>query len=285
MPKSMKLSPSEIKKLKAYIAEHKLKTMPVSDYEAMRVKLDDIFMVLYKSGNLVFEDTQAVSEILDHVLETKSKSKLYIGTDETGKGEWYGPLVVVGTLLTSEQIKELRKMGIKDSKLLSQEQITDLAGRMFQMNINRCSRVVLPETYNRLLKEFVAEGKNSNDLLAWAHSEVVKDLIEKAGSKSVEVIIDKFDFIKTESRLSSKQRGRQVDQSKINVIQMERGEREIPVAAASIIAKHIYEDEVRKLSEKYKIDFRTELPETVPKEILSKVAKTNFRNIKKLLNE
>ena len=281
----MKLSPHEIKKLKAYIAEHKLKTMPIGDYETIRLKVDDIFMVLYESGNLVFEDTQAVSEILDHVLERKSESKLYIGTDETGKGEWYGPLVVVGTLLSSEQIKELRKIGVKDSKLLSPEQITILADRLFQMNITRCSRVILPETYNRLFKEFVSEGKNSNDMLAWAHSEVVKDLIEIAGGNSVEVIIDKFDFMKTESRLSSKERERPVDRSKINVIQMERGEREIPVAAASIIAKRIFEDEVRKLSEKYKIDFRSVLPETVPKEILSKVAKTNFRNIKKLVNE
>ena len=100
----------------------------------------------------------------------------------------------------------------------------------------------------------------------------------------MEVIIDKFDFMKTESRLSSKERKRQVDQSKINVIQMERGEREIPVAAASIIAKDIFEDEVRKLSEKYKIDFKTVSPEAVPREILPMVAKTNFRNIKKLGN-
>lgn len=282
MPKSIKLSPSEVKKLKAYVLQHKLKTMPPSVYETMRVKVDDIFMVLYESGSLVYEDTPAMSEILDHVLERKSEYKLYIGTDETGKGEWYGPLVVVGTLMSSEQIKELRKMGIKDSKLLSHEQITILANGLFQLNIVRCSRVILPETYNRLFAEFASEGKNSNDMLAWAHSEVVKDLIEKEGSHSVEVIIDKFDFMKTDSRLSSKERKRQVDQSKIHVIQMERGEREIPVAAASIIAKHIFEEEVRKLSEKYKIDFKTVLPEAVPREILPMVAKTNFRNIKKL---
>ena len=284
MPKSIKLSPSEIKKLKAYVSQNKLKTMPASGYETMRVKIDDIFMVLYESGTLVFEDTQAVSEILDYILEKKSESKLYIGTDETGKGEWYGPLVVVGTLVSSEQIKELRKIGVKDSKLLSHEQITILANRLFQMNIVRCSRVIMPETYNRLFAEFASERKNSNDMLAWAHSEVVKDLIEKAEGHRVEVIIDKFDFMKTESRLSSKERKRQVDQSKINVIQMERGEREIPVAAASIIAKDIFEDEVRKLSEKYKIDFKTVSPEAVPREILPMVAKTNFRNIKKLGN-
>jgi ribonuclease HIII len=278
----MKLSPREIKKLKAYVSQHKLNTKPTMHHESMRVKGDCIFMVLYENGTLVFEETQAMSDILEYVLERKSESKLYIGTDETGKGEWYGPLVVVGTLMSSEQIKELRKIGVKDSKILSHEQITILANRLLQMNIVRCSRVILPETYNRLFKELSSEGKNSNDMLAWAHSEVVKDLIEKAEGHSVEVIIDKFDFMKTESRLSSKERKRQVDQSKINVIQMEKGEREIPVAAASIIAKHIFEDELRKLSEKYKIDFKAVSPETVPREILPMVAKMNFKNIKKL---
>ncbi len=100
----------------------------------------------------------------------------------------------------------------------------------------------------------------------------------------MEVIIDRFNFMKTESRLSSKERKRQVDQSKINVIQMEKGECEIPVAAASIIAKRIFEDEARKLSEKYKIDFKTVSPEAVPSEILPMVAKTNFKNIKKLVS-
>ncbi len=285
MPKSMILSPNEVKKLRAYVMDHQIKTMPANEYEIIRVKTDDLFMVLYSSGKLVFEDTPSTSEILNFVLEKKSESKLYIGTDETGKGEWYGPLVVVGTLLSSEQIKELRKMGVKDSKLLSLEQIKLIADKLFQMRIERSSRVLMPETYNKLFKEFTSEGKNSNDILAWAHSEVVKDLIDKAQTSKIEVIIDKFDFMKTESRLSSKERVRQVDQSKIHVIQMEKGEREIPVAAASIIAKHIFEDEVKKLSEKYKIDLKSVNPENVTKKLLPSVAKTNFRNIKKLLTE
>ena len=283
MPNSMKLSPNEIKKLKAYILEHKIKTTASNENEILRVKTENIYMVVYSSGTLVFDDTPSMQEILNFVLEKKSESKLYIGTDETGKGEWYGPLVVVGTLLSSEQIKELRKMGVKDSKTLSQEQITVIADKLFQMGLKRCSRVILPESYNRLYKEFTSEGKNSNDILAWAHSEVVKDLIEKAGTPKVDVIIDKFDFLKTESRLSSKERLRKVDQSKINVIQIEKGEREIPVAAASIIAKHIFEEEVRKLSERFKIDLKKVRPESVPIEILPIVAKTNFKNIKKLL--
>ena len=213
MPNSMKLSPNEIKKLKAYILEHKIKTTASNENEILRVKTDNIYMVIYSSGTLVFDNTPSMQEILNFVLEKKSESKLYIGTDETGKGEWYGPLVVVGTLLSSEQIKELRKMGVKDSKTLSQEQITVIADKLFQMGLKRCSRVILPESYNRLYKEFTSEGKNSNDILAWAHSEVVKDLIEKAGTPKVDVIIDKFDFLKTESRLSSKERLRKVDQS------------------------------------------------------------------------
>ncbi len=283
MPKSMKLSPTEINKLRSYLVDHKIKTVSGNEYELFRVKTSDIFMVLYKSGTLVFDESPSMLEILNFVMEDKSGSKFYIGTDETGKGEWYGPLVVVGTLLSSEQIKELRKIGVKDSKLLSADQITLISEKLLQMKIERCSRILLPETYNRLFKEFSLEGKNGNDMLAWAHSEVVKDLIDKANTDKIEVIIDKFDFTKMDSRLSSKERERKVDQSRIRVIQMEKGEREIPVATASIIAKHIFEDEVKKMSEKYKIDLKAVTPEKVPRDLLPSVAKTNFKNIKKLL--
>jgi ribonuclease HIII len=159
-----------------------------------------------------------------------------------------------------------------------------MSGEMLKMSIDRISRVVSPEKYNKLFEELSKEGKNSNDILAWAHSEVVKDLIEKAGTNDVQIIIDKFDFNKTDSRLSSKERVRSVDQTKIKVIQKSKGESEIPVAAASIIAKSIFEEEVQKLSNKYGVDLKSIPPNDLPRDIIPKVAKTNFKNIKAVLS-
>ena len=244
MPLSLKLSNEEVRKLKALVKSEKIELQTLNEYEALRVHSKGIFFVLYLSNKLVYEDNSETKKILDVILENKSGSKYFIGSDETGKGEWYGPLVIVGTCLTAVQISELRRIGVRDSKTLSIEKIFELAGTMLKLDIPRVSRVLSPEKYNGLYEEFQSEGKNLNDLLAWAHSEVVKDLIDKFGSMDIEVVIDKFDFRKTDSRLSAKWRERSIDQSKIKIVQKSKGETETPVAAASIIAKSIFEKEV-----------------------------------------
>ncbi len=283
MPLSLKLSDEEVRKLKSLVKSEKLELQSPNEYEVLRIHYNGIFLVLYTSNKLVYEDTSETKKILDFVLEKKNELKYYIGSDETGKGEWYGPLVIVGTCLTADQITELRKIGVRDSKTLPIEKIFELAEKMLELDIPRISRVLLPEKYNKLYEEFKSEGKNLNDLLAWAHSEIIKDLIEKFGSTNIEVVIDKFDFRKTDSRLSARWRERRIDQSKIEVIQKSKGESEIPVAAASVIAKSIFEKEVAMLSNKFHIDLKTISPENVPKDALTLVAKTHFQNIRKLL--
>ena len=283
MPLSLKLSDEEVRKLKSLVKSEKLELQSPNEYEVLRIHYNGIFLVLYTSNKLVYEDTPETKKILDFVLEKKNELKYYIGSDETGKGEWYGPLVIVGTCLTADQITELRKIGVRDSKTLPIEKIFELAEKMLELDIPRISRVLLPEKYNKLYEEFKSEGKNLNDLLAWAHSEIIKDLIEKFGSTNIEVVIDKFDFRKTDSRLSARWRERRIDQSKIEVIQKSKGESEIPVAAASVIAKSIFEKEVAMLSNKFHIDLKTISPENVPKDALTLVAKTHFQNIRKLL--
>lgn len=284
MPLSITLSNEEVRRLKNVVHEMRLSTLPPKEYEVMRIKTKGIFFVLYTSNKLVYEDTNEAKEILTQILEKKSIRKSYIGSDETGKGEWYGPLVVAGTCLEQDQISELRKLGVRDSKTLSPSRIYELAIAMIKMNITRESRVISPEKYNQLYEEFSSEGKNLNDLLAWAHSEVVKDLIEKAKTEEIEVVIDKFDFRKTDSRLSGKTRERIVDQSKVHVIQKSKGETETPVAAASVLAKYYFEEEVIKLSNEYKVGLKQVTPSNISKEVLRKVSKTHFQNVKEVLS-
>ena len=117
---------------------------------------------MYKSNKLVYEDNQETNEILNQILEEKSSNLSYIGSDETGKGEWYGPLVVVGTCLNSNQIIQLRKMGVTDSKLLSSTRIKELAQTMFKMGLTYESRIISPEKYNALYAKFNSEGKSTS---------------------------------------------------------------------------------------------------------------------------
>jgi ribonuclease HIII len=146
------------------------------------------------------------------------------------------------------------------------------------MDFKRHSVILNPKTYNELYSKLQNEGKTLNDMMAWAHSVVIKELIKKIEFKNAKVVIDKFDFEKTEYRLEN------VDQTNLQVIQKSGGESEIPVAAASIVAKYLFESEVEKLNEEYQIDLRMVMPENISADVLPNVAKIHFKNVKKSLN-
>lgn len=142
--------------------------------------------------------------------------------------------------------------------------------------------ILMPEIYNERYQEFKKEGKSLNDFLAWAHAAAIKDLMAaiSAESKKVRIIIDKFDVEKTDLRL---RRANVQQQSNIEVIQSSKGDTELPVSTASILAKHFFEERVDQLNEKFGVDLRNDSPEIISKEKLQFVSKTHFKNISKLL--
>ena len=125
----------------------------------------------------------------------------------------------------------------------------------------------------------MSENKNLNDLLAWAHSSAIKDVIDKLVYTKIKLVIDKFDVEKTYRRLHT------LDESKIKIIQKSKGESEIPVATASILAKRTFEKSVDALDKKYHINLRKSSPEDIDKSILPYVSKLHFKNVNKYLHE
>ncbi|MCE7698806.1 MAG: hypothetical protein K8E24_008255 [Methanobacterium paludis] len=123
------------------------------------------------------------------------------------------------------------------------------------------------------------ENKNLNDMMAWAHSAVIQDLLEKIRFKKAKVVIDKFDFEKTRYRLEK------VDKTNLKIIQKSGAESETAVAAASIIAKYIFEKEVDKLNRKYNMNLRKSKPEDIKRDLLPEVGKIHFKNVKKCLKD
>jgi len=271
---SLTISISELNKLKGVILKNKLTREAVkSEYELLRIKDDDINIIVYKSGKIVHNDSDASKKVIESILKKDTEYDYILGSDETGKGEWFGPLVVVATALTPEEIVELRKLGVQDSKRFNKKQILKIAKDIITMDFVRHSIPLNPETYNRLYDNFRNEGKNLNDMMAWAHSAVIKDTLNKIEYDKAKVVIDKFDFEKTEYRLEN------VNKSNLKVIQKTGGESEIPVATASIIAKYLYETEVDKLNDKYGIDLRKSKPNDIKTETLPFVAKLHFKNV------
>jgi ribonuclease HIII len=275
-PASLTISDKELQKLKGYILKTNLKReSPTSEYELLRIKDGKVMIVVYKSGKVVHNGSEESQKVINEILKKEDKYDFFLGSDETGKGEWFGPLVVTATALTPEEIIELRKMGVRDSKTIKKAELVRLAEQLFKMKFARFTIALLPEKYNQMYTDFNKEGKALNDLLAWAHSRVIKDMLVFVKAKNAKVVIDKFDFEKTEYRLES------VDRTNVEIIQKSKGESEIPVAAASIIAKYTFEKEVDKLNEKFGIDLRKVQPKDIEESVLPFVGKLHFKNVKR----
>ncbi|MBI3970457.1 MAG: ribonuclease HIII, partial [Chloroflexi bacterium] len=91
----------------------------------------------------------------------------WIGSDESGKGDYFGPLVACAVYVDDRSLALLETLGVRDSKLLSDAQIRRLARDVRAVCAERAAEVLVPpERYNALYEQLRAEGKNLNSLLA-----------------------------------------------------------------------------------------------------------------------
>ena len=167
----------------------------------------------------------------------------HCGSDEVGKGDYFGPLVVVGVCVDETTLGSLASLGVTDSKRLADSRIKAIGEKLGDALSGKISVLCLkPVTYNDLYDRLRAEGKNLNDLLAWCHSKVLHHLEKSSPSAEVPVlaVVDKF---AREGVL----RGRMKDTS-MKIMQVERGERYPAVAAASILARQRFLEEMDELS-------------------------------------
>lgn len=176
-----------------------------------------------------------------HTFETP-----WIGTDELGKGDYFGPLVSAAVYVDDQILERLAALGVKDSKLLSDKRARELAERIRIICKDRFSEVVItPEHYNRLYEDFQKEGKTLNHLLAWGHYRALENLLAVVECENI--IVDQFaneHYLR--SRLFAKDLAR-----KLNLIQMPRAEANLAVAAASIIARDRFLAWLENMAMKY----------------------------------
>jgi ribonuclease HIII len=147
-----------------------------------------------------------------------------IGVDEAGKGDYFGPLCIAGVMADESTFPVLLKIGVRDSKTLSDDQVKKMAIAIVAAVPNYIIRL-RPQKYNELYASF----KNLNSLLAWGHATVIEQL--SAHTKAPLAIIDKFAHEKVVERALAKKN------TSILLEQRVRGEADIVVAAASILAR------------------------------------------------
>lgn len=238
-PFVVKVEPNRVKELhKLLLKSSQVSDVrPTNEYEAFRVKCAGGTIIGYTSGKVVASGRISESLLKDIVLEMKEDGRfeIVIGSDEAGKGEWLGPLVVSAVAISSEQSRYLRAHGAMDSKALSVQRIMELDHDIKTHSLARHTVLVSPEKFNRRLAELHEEGKNLNDLLAWAHSLAISNVFKgiKSSSKSrVQIVVDEFARAKTRDRIA-----RVIDLESVELVQRHQAEDEIAVAAASITAR------------------------------------------------
>ena len=236
-------------------------------------KKQGIVCVLYKSGALTVQGKEK-DQFIEFYLEPeilKDFSYSYphehvdltsrIGVDEAGKGDFFGPLSVAGVYAEKDQIKKLINLHIKDSKKISDSNILKLSTKIKDLCPFYSILRLFPQKYNELYAKF----KNLNLLLAWGHTTVIANLLEK--TKCKKAIIDQFAKKSViEDAISRKK-------INIEVEQRTHAEEDVVVAAASIIARAGFLTGLDRISEKLSIQ--------LPKGASSKVIEIGKRIVNK----
>jgi ribonuclease HIII len=253
----IKVKPKELPIIERFIlaTQHASSLKVASEYEAFRIGFEGDSIIGYTSGKIVCSGLHAeaiVQTAVRNLTEGIKKNKLVIGSDEAGKGEWLGPLVIAAVAATEDQSRSLQSLGVMDSKDVPINRLSKIAGQIELECTDKKVLLIPPETFNVRLKELHEEGKNLNDLLAWGHAKVISELYNRISSKdAIRVVIDEFARLKTQQRLS-----RVIPLENIELVQRPRAEDEIAVAAASILAREAREQWIDQYSLQHKLDLR-----------------------------
>lgn len=229
-------------------------------------KKKGVSCTLYQSGKLVVQGKEK-GEFIEfylepHILKTftythstpvePQENTARIGIDESGKGDFFGPLCIAGVFAKEEDIAKLQELGVRDSKTMTDKTILSLARKIREKFTHQIVKIN-PKKYNELYHSFA----NLNKLLAWGHATTIENLVEKTSCKNV--IIDQF---ASEHVVISALQRKKIE---LNLTQRHKGEEDVVVAAASILAREAF---LLGLSQLEK-NFQSELPKGASKKTIA----------------
>lgn len=235
-------------------------------YARFAGKTREVTVVFYESGKLVVQG-KGLQDFVQFFLETEvlKEARLgyeealnprayepHIGVDESGKGDYFGPLVISAVFASKEAFPKFKELEVRDSKKLSSDaRALDIAKGIRLMR--ECVVQVVPigpEAYNRLQ----AKMRNVNDVLGWGHARAIENTLQqidpqKTGKICARAISDQFGNKRIIER-ALMQRGKG-----IQLEQRHRAEEDLAVAAASIIARAEFILALRRLSKQWGVTF------------------------------
>ena len=292
-----KLTDDQAAALRAWLEAHhyQFREVPYARFAAEKEKTN---LVFYESGKLVVQG-KGTQDFVEFVLEPQILREVKlgyetllhpellaprIGVDESGKGDFFGPLCVAGVYINESVIAAWKGAGIRDSKNISSDRkIAELAKLIRQTA--GCVQTVVPigdEAYNRLY----AKMRSVNTLLAWGHARVIENLMgqsHRMNPPPVRAISDQFAHDKATVAGALMKMGRGIE-----LVQRHKAEADLAVAAASIMARNEFVTRLAALGKRYGMTFpkgASAAVDAAAREFvarhgagkLNEVAKTHFR--------
>ena len=259
----------------------------------------DTVITMYTSGKVMFQGVSADvdatmwlemdGQSLTPTPSNEELKKYYycnsVGSDEVGTGDYFGPIVVTATYVTKEDIPILENLGIKDSKKINDDTILKIAPKIAK-ELKYKSIILSNKEYN----DRHDKDNNMNKIKAIMHNKVLRALINEEKPKYDYIIVDEF-------AKENRYYGYIDDSTDIQrgITFMTKAEdKNLAVAAASIISRYIFLKEFDKLSDSLHIP----LPKGAGKDVdkigeeivekygdkkLEKIAKLNFKNTERIL--
>lgn len=280
-------------KLRELLDELGFKFSP-KQYTLFFAQKNKLSVAVYERGPKVLVQGKGVEEFVQFELEPKilGEAKLgyeevylprmfepHFGIDESGKGDFFGPLVIAGVYVNRGIARTFLNAGVQDSKRIGSDARIRALAKIIRGTANPIVDVVLigPARYNELYEKF----GNLNKLLGWGHARVIENLLAKMPD-CPRALSDQFADARVVER-SLLQYGRKID-----IEQRTKAESDVAVAAASILAREAFVDWLdrqgktlglplgRGVSAGVKATAEKLVSERGP-EILRQVAKVHFR--------
>ena len=287
------LNAEQAEKLRALLRERGF-TFAEKPYTLFFAQREKLSVAVYEKGPKVLVQGRGVEDFVKFELEPSvfGEARLgyeevhspemfepHFGVDESGKGDFFGPLVIAGVYVERVSARKLLDTGVQDSKRISSDaRIRALAKEIRQIARDGVDVVAIgPRRYNELYKKF----GNLNSLLGWGHARVIENLLARKPD-CPRSLSDKFaDARVIENALMSHGKG-------IKIEQRTRAETDIAVAAASIVARDAFISWLDRKGKELGVRLGRGVSEEIKNTaaaivkkhgsaILSEVAKTHFR--------
>ncbi|VMJ67259.1 ribonuclease HIII [Streptococcus pneumoniae] len=239
---SITLTPSE-KDTQAFLEHYQTSLAPSKNpYIRYFLKLPQATVSIYTSGKILLqgEGAEKYASFFGYQLveENRGQNLPLIGTDEVGNGSYFGGLAVVAAFVTSDQHDFLRKLGVGDSKTLTDQKIRQIAP-ILKEKIQHQALLLSPSKYN----EVIGDRYNAVSVKVALHNQAIYLLLQK-GVQPEKIVIDAFTSAKNYDKYLAQEANR--FSNPISLEEKAEG-KYLSVAVSSVIARDLFLENLENL--------------------------------------